>query len=134
LKLAKERGLDLVVMALNANPPVCRIADLGKLKYEQSKKDKEARKGQKGGLLKEVKLSTKIAEHDFNVRLAKARECLLERNKVKLSMYFRGREMAHMDLGRKVMDRMIEQLADIGKAEGPPLRFGKTLIILVAPK
>jgi translation initiation factor IF-3 len=132
--LAKERGFDLVMITAAAQPPVCRIADIGKLKYEQSKKDKEARKGQKAGVLKEVKLSPKIAPHDFAVRQAKARECLEKKNKVKLSMFFRGREMAHLDLGLKVMQRMIDQLAEWGKAEGAPQRFGKTMVILIAPK
>lgn len=134
LKLARERGLDLVLVSPGAQPPVCRIADHGKLKYEQSKKEKEARKSQRGGGLKEVKLSPKIAQHDFEVRLRKAREFLEEKNQVKLSMFFRGREMAHVDLGMKVMERMIEALGDLGKAEAKPKRFGKNFVVIVSPK
>jgi translation initiation factor IF-3 len=117
-----------------ANPPVCRIADVGKLKYEVAKKEKEARKAQKGGGLKEVKLSPKIAQHDFEVRAKKARECLEKRHKVKVSMFFRGRWMAHVDLGMKVMDRLIEVVSDLGKPEAPPKRFGKNFIVIIAPK
>ena len=134
LKLAKERGLDLVLISPGANPPVARITDVGKLKYEDSKKEKEARKAQKGGGLKEVKLSPKIAQHDFEVRLKKARECLEKRFKVKVSMFFRGREMAHVDLGMKVMERMVEGVADLGRAEAAPKRFGKNFIMIISPK
>jgi translation initiation factor IF-3 len=113
---------------------VARIADQGKLKYEMSKKEKETRKAQKGGGMKEVKLSSKIAQHDFDVRLKKARESLEKRHKVKLSMFFRGREMAHVDLGMKVMDRMIAAVADLGKPESRPKRFGKNFIVILSPK
>jgi translation initiation factor IF-3 len=132
--MARERGYDLVLISPNAKPPVCRIADVGKLKYELSKQEKAARKGQRGGGLKEVKLSPKIAVHDYNVRLAKARECLEKKYKVKVSMFFRGRENIHVNLGRKVMDRLIEAVADMGKVEAPPKKFGKNLIVVIAPK
>ena len=111
-----------------------RIADVGKLKYEERKKEKEARKAQKGGGLKEVKISPKIAQHDFDVRLKKTREFLEKRNKVKVSMFFRGRWMAHVDLGMQTMDRLIEQVADLGKPEGRPRRFGKNFIVIISPK
>jgi translation initiation factor IF-3 len=117
-----------------AAPPVCRIADIGKLKYEQNKKEKEARKAQKGGGLKEIKLSPKIAQHDFEVRVAKAKECLVKHFKVKVSVYFRGREMAHMDLGRAVIERFIAAVSEEGKVEAPPKAFGKSLILVLAPK
>jgi len=132
--LARERGFDLVLIAPGAKPPVCRIADYGKLKYELNKKEKEARKAQRGGGLKEVKLSPKIAQHDFEVRLKKAREFLEKKNKVKVSMFFRGRWMAHVALGMKTMDRLIEQVADLGKPEGRPKRFGKNFIVIISPK
>lgn len=134
LRMARERGFDLVLVSPGAKPPVCRIADYGKLKYELNKKEKEARKAQRGGGLKEVKISPKIAQHDYEVRLRKAREFLEKRNKVKVSMFFRGRWMAHVDLGMKVMDRLIEDIADLGKPEGRPRRFGKNFIVIVAPK
>lgn len=132
--MAKERGFDLVLISPGAVPPVCRIADCGKLKYELAKKEKEARKSQKGGGLKEVKISPKIADHDFNVRLKKARESLEKRHKVKVSMFFRGRWMAHVDLGMKIMDRMIEAVADLGKPESRPKKFGKNFVVIISPK
>jgi translation initiation factor IF-3 len=134
LRLARERGYDLVLISPTAQPPVCRIADVGKLKYELNKREKEARKAQKGGGLKEVKLSPKIAQHDFEVRVKKTREFLEKKHKVKVSMFFRGRWMAHVDLGMKVMERMCEEVADLGKPESPPKRFGKNFIVIIAPK
>jgi translation initiation factor IF-3 len=132
--LARERGYDLVLVSPTAQPPVCRIADQGKLKYELNKKEKEARKAQKGGGLKEVKLSPKIAEHDYQVRLKKTREFLEKRHKVKVSMFFRGRWMAHVDLGMKIMDKLIAEVADLGKPEGRARRFGKNFITIISPK
>jgi translation initiation factor IF-3 len=132
--LARERGYDLVLVSPTAQPPVCRIADQGKLKYELAKKEKEARKAQKGGGLKEVKLSPKIAEHDYQVRLKKSREFLEKRHKVKVSMFFRGRWMAHVDLGMKIMDKLIADVADLGKPEGRAKRFGKNFIVIISPK
>ena len=130
---AREAGLDLVLVSPDANPPVARIADLGKIKYEQSKKEKEARKSQRGGSLKEIKLSPKIAQHDFDVREKKTREFLEKKHKIKISMFFRGRENAHIDIGMKVMMRMLENLKDLGKPEGPPKKFGKNLIVILSP-
>ncbi|OGC03109.1 translation initiation factor IF-3 [candidate division WOR-1 bacterium RIFCSPLOWO2_02_FULL_46_20] len=134
VRLANERGLDLVLVSPAATPPVCRIADIGKLKYEESKKEKVARKGQKGGDIKELKLSPKIAQHDFEVRVKKAREFLEKRDKVKISMFFRGRWMAHVDLGMQTINKMIEAVAELGKPEGAPKRFGKNFIVIIAPK
>lgn len=126
--------MDLVLVSPAANPPVARIADYGKLKYELNKKDKEARKGQRGGTLKEVKLSPKIATHDYEVRVRKTRELLEKKHKVKVTMFFKGREMSHSELGMKVMQRLVEALTDIGKVEEPPKRLGKNIFIVMAPK
>jgi translation initiation factor IF-3 len=134
LKMARERGFDLVMVSPAAQPPVCRIADYGKLKYELNKREKEARKSQKGGGLKEVKLSPKIAQHDYEVRLKKTREFLEKRHKVKISMLFRGRWMAHVDLGMKIIDRLVGEVADIGVPEGTAKRFGKNFILIISPK
>lgn len=123
-----------MMVAPDAQPPVCRIADYGKLKYELVKREKEARKAQRGGILKEIKLSPKIAQHDFEVRQKKARECLERKFKVKLSMFFRGREMMHADFGKKIMERMLEALSEVGKVESPPKRIGKSLFVILAPK
>jgi translation initiation factor IF-3 len=134
LRLARERGLDLVLIAAASKPPVARIADYGKLKYELAKKEKESRKSSKSGTVKEVKLSPKIAQHDFDVRVEKAKELLAKGHKVKINIFFRGREMAHVDYGRKVLDRMIEALAEVGKTEAPPKMEGKNLNLLIGPK
>lgn len=134
LRLAQERTLDLVLVSPSANPPVARIADYGKLKYEMTKKEKEARKGQRGGTLKEVKLSPKIATHDYDVRVRKTRELLEKKHKVKVSMFFKGREMSHSELGLQVMNRLVDELADIGKVEEAPKRLGKNIFIVMAPK
>ena len=134
LRLARERGLDLVLIAPASKPPVARIADYGKMKYELSKKDKETRKSSKAGTVKEVKLSPKIAQHDFDVRVEKSKELLAKGHKVKISIFFRGREMAHVDLGRRVMDRMVVALAEDGKPEANPKLEGKNLSMLMSPK
>lgn len=134
LRLARERGYDLILIAPASKPPVARIADYGKLKYEISKKEKEARKASKSGTIKEVKLSPKIAQHDFDVRVEKTRELLGKGHKVKVNIFFRGREMAHVGLGRKVLDRLIEAVGEAGKVETAPKLEGKNLHVLVAPK
>lgn len=134
MRLARERGLDLILIAATSKPPVARIGDYGKLKYELAKKEKEARKSSKSGTVKEVKLSPKIAQHDFDVRVDKAKELLAKGHKVKINIFFRGREMAHVDYGRKVLDRMIEALAEVGKTEAPPKMEGKNLNLLIGPK
>jgi translation initiation factor IF-3 len=113
---------------------VARIADYGKLKYEISKKEKEARKASKSGTIKEVKLSPKIAQHDFDVRAEKTKELLGKGHKVKVNIFFRGREMAHVNLGRKVLDRLIEAIGEAGKVEAAPKLEGKNLHVLIAPK
>jgi len=134
LRLARERGYDLVLISPTAIPPVARIADYGKLRYELSKKEKEARKGSKSGTIKEIKLSVKIAQHDFDVRAEKTKELLSKGHKVKVNIMFRGREMAHAYLGKKVMDRLVEAVAEFGKPEAPPKMEGRNLNLMVAPK
>lgn len=124
----------MVLISPGANPPVAKIADLGKLKYEAAKKEKEARKASRGGTLKEVKISPKIAEHDFNVRLTKARELLTKKHKVKVSMFFRGRENIHVGIGKKVMERFIENISDVGKIDSPPRKIGKNMHAILSPK
>ena len=134
LRLARERGYDLVMIAPASKPPVARIADYGKLKYELSKKEKEARKSSKSGTIKEVKLSPKIAQHDFDVRVEKAKELLTKGHKVKVVIMFRGREMAHIDLGRRVLDRLVEAVGELGKAEAPSKMEGRNLHLMLGPK
>jgi translation initiation factor IF-3 len=133
--LARESGLDLVLIAPTGKPPVCRIADLGKLKYEAEKKEKEARKSSKGvGVLKELKLSVKIGEHDFQVVLRKAIAFLTKKHKVKVSLRFRGREIVHPELGIKVLERLVGDVAEVGTPESPPKRLGRNLFLMLTPK
>lgn len=134
MRLAKERGFDLILISLTSSPQVARIADLGKLKYEDAKKEKEARKASRGGGLKEVKISPKIAEHDLNVRILKARELLEKKHKVKVTMFFRGRENMHTEIGKRIMDRFLEAVLEKGKVDAPPKKIGKSLYAILSPQ
>ncbi|MFC1560223.1 translation initiation factor IF-3 [Candidatus Margulisiibacteriota bacterium] len=134
-QLARDEGLDLVLIAPTGKPPVCRIADLGKLKYDAEKKEKEARKSSRGaGVLKELKLSVKIGEHDFKVVARKAVDFLTRKNKVKISLRFRGREVVHPELGLKVIQRLIGEVAEVGEPEAPPKRLGRNYFLMLTPK
>lgn len=133
LRLARERGFDLVMIVPSAKPPVARIADYGKLRYEMTKKEKEARKGSRSGSIKEIKLSSKIALHDFDVRVEKSKELLGKGHKVKVNILFRGREMAHTNLGRMVMDRFITAVAEVAKPDAPPKLEGRNLNLILSP-
>jgi translation initiation factor IF-3 len=131
--LAEERGLDLVEVAPNAVPPVCRLLDYGKFRYEQSKKEREARKNQKQAELKQIRLMPKTDDHDITVKGNQARRFLLTGDKVKFNVRFRGREMAHPDIGRKMLEQLAEQLRDIALVEQKPLMEGRVLSLLLAP-
>ena len=128
LARAEEAGLDLVEISPNAEPPVCKILDYGKYKYEQQKKAAEARKKQKVIEVKELKFRPNIDDHDYQVKIKAARRFLEEGDKVKITLRFRGREMSHMDLGMKVLTRVREELADIGKVESEAKVEGLSLI------
>ncbi|MGP1366490.1 MAG: translation initiation factor IF-3 [Schwartzia sp. (in: firmicutes)] len=134
LRLAEEQHLDLVEVAPKAKPPVCRIMDFGKYRYEQQKRDKEAKKKQKIITLKEVKLRPHIEQHDFDVKLKNALRFLEEGNKVKVTIMFRGREMSHQELGRDVLNRVAEQLKELVIIERDPKLEGKNMIMILAPK
>lgn len=134
LKRAEETGLDLVEVASNATPPVCRIIDYSKYKYEQEKREKEARKKQKVIHVKEMRLGPKIGEHDYQFKLRNLEEFLKRGDKVKVSMMFRGREMAHVDLGRKVMDRLASDISAVGEIEEPPSMFANFLNMVIRAK
>ena len=131
---AEARGLDLVEVAPMARPPVCRIMDFGKFKFEQAKAARAAKKKQRNIELKEIKFRPGIDDHDFDFKTRHAREFLAEGNKVKVTMMFRGRQMAHPELGRGVLDRVAEQLADIGKIEQEAKLEGKNMSMLMTPK
>jgi len=133
LAIAEERGLDLMEVAPNAVPPVCRIVDYGKFRYEQTKKDREARKNQKQAELKEVRLKPKTDDHDLEVKAKQARKFLLAGDKVKFTVRFRGREIFHPDIGREMLEQMAEELRDVATVEQRPLMEGRALSLMLAP-
>jgi translation initiation factor IF-3 len=131
---AAEANLDLVEVAPMANPPVCRVMDYGKFKYQQSKKQQEARRRATTIQVKEVKVRPKIEEHDMAFKLKHIRRFLADNDKAKITMIFRGREMAHQDRGYAILRRMAEELADVATVEQEPKQEGRTLFMIVAPK
>lgn len=132
LKLAEEAGLDLVEVSPNAEPPVCKILDYGKYKYEQQKKANEARKKQKIIDVKEIKIRPGIEKHDYEVKMRNARRFLEEGDKVKVTMRFRGREMAHKDIGLNLLKKMQDELADVSNPELHPRLEGRQMIMVLA--
>lgn len=133
-QLAYEKHLDLVEIAPTAKPPVCRIMDYGKYRYEQQKREKESRKKQKTFDIKEVKLRPGIEEHDFNVKLKNAVRFLEDGDKVKVTIMFRGRELSHPELGEVLLNKMAAQLKEMAVVERQPKLEGKNMIMIVAPK
>lgn len=131
--LAKSKGLDLVEIAAQAKPPVCRIMDYGKYKYEQGKKKKQARKHQSHTKLKEIKFHSNVAEHDYQTKLRHAREFLEHGHRVKFSLFFRGREGAHKELGFELMNRVMHDLKDDFAIEQPPHPIGRSIFMMVIP-
>ncbi|RJP21998.1 MAG: translation initiation factor IF-3 [Candidatus Abyssobacteria bacterium SURF_5] len=134
LRQARELGLDLVEVAPKATPPVCRIMDYGKYKYEQSKRAKEAKKHQHVINVKEMKFRPKTEEHDYQFKLKHIQKFLAEGNKTKVTVMFRGREMVHTELGKKVLERLIQETQDIASVEQPPRLEGRNMTIVLAPK
>jgi len=134
LRRAREEGLDLVEVAPLAKPPVCRILDFGKYLYALAKKEKESRRKHKVIEVKEIKLTSKIGEHDYQTKLGHAREFLEKGNRIKLTLFFRGREITHMDLGEKVMKRFVDDLAEWGAMERNDGLEGKAIHMYLAPK
>ncbi len=134
VETAKEKGLDLIEVAPQAQPPVCRIMDYGKYKYELGKKERDQHRKQKQQEVKELKLSPRTAEHDFQVRVRRAIEFLGEGDKVKVSMLFKAREITHPEIGRRLMERMVEELADHATVIKPIGLEGKIMSLIVTPK
>ncbi len=134
LRLAAERGMDLVEVAPTAKPPVCRLMDYGKFRYEQAKRSREARKRQKVVTIKEVKLRPRIEGHDFEVKLRNALRFLEEGNKVKVTIMFRGREIVHSELGRDVLARLAKGLEHVGTIERAPRVEGRNMIMIMSPR
>ena len=131
LEVAKDEGLDLVEVAPNSDPPVCRIMDYGKLKYKASKKVQEARKKSKAFQLKEIKLRPNTEDHDLGFKLRNIRRFLDNKNRVKVTVFFRGREMAHMDIGRVLLNRIAEEVTDKGTLEQEPAQEARNRMTMV---
>lgn len=134
MRIARERGHDLVEIAPAALPPVCRVLDFSKYRYEKEKQRKEARKHQKGGHVKEVRFRPTIGVHDLDTKIRAMRQFLEARDKVRVSVIFRGREMEHKDLGHNLIRRVKEQLAERCVVESNPMMLGNRLILMLAPQ
>lgn len=133
LKLARERGLDLVEISPTAQPPVCKIMDYGKFLYQQSKQQHEARKHQRSVVVKEVKFRPNVDEHDYDFKKNNAARFLTQGDKVKAVVQFRGREMTHQEIGRQVMQRLIQDLNEVGAVENRPHMEGNIFTVILAP-
>ena len=134
LQIAERANLDVVLVAPNAKPPVARIMDYGKYRFEQQKKDREARKKQKVINIKEVRLSPTIDVNDFNTKLRNARKFLEKGDKVKASIRFKGRAITHKEIGQKVLDRLAEETADLASVEQKPKMDGRSMFLVLSPK
>jgi translation initiation factor IF-3 len=133
-EMANQYELDLVEVAPQANPPVCRIVDFSKFKYDQEKKEREAKKHQKRGRLKEIRLKPNIDDHDYQVKLKQVIGFLKKKDKVKINMFFRGRQMEHLDLGKQVIDRFILDTQNDAQIEKEPHLEGRIMTLVFAPK
>lgn len=134
LRIADEQGLDLVKISPQANPPVCKLMDYGKFRFEQSKREKEARKNQHVVEIKEIRMSPGIDVGDFNVKLKNAQKFLADGDRVKVSVRFRGREMAHTDIGKKLLDKFAEQCAEVSNVDKGAKLEGRNMSMFLSPK
>jgi translation initiation factor IF-3 len=132
--MAREAGLDLVEVSPDSRPPVAKIMDYGKYKYERKKQQQESRKKSHTVQVKEVRLRPKTDKHDFDVKLGRARQFLMDGDKVQINMMFRGRELAHLEVGRQVVDRFAQALDDLAKMERPPIFEGKRMTCLMTKR
>ena len=133
LRLARERGLDLVEVAPQTNPPVCRIMDFNKFRYEEQRREREAKKKHHIAKLKEVKFKPHIEAHDYQVKLGMLKRFLMRGDQAKVTMVYRGRELAHAELGRRILDRLIEELKPISKVERTPMLDGRFMTMVFGP-
>ncbi len=131
---AREKGLDLVEVSPNTSPPVCRIMDYGKFKYDQEKKQKVAKKKQHVVHLKEIRFKVRIEENDYQIKLKHIKEFLEAKDKVRISLRFRGREMAHKELGTELLNKVAKDIAPWGEIDSPPKMMGKTINMTISPK
>jgi translation initiation factor IF-3 len=134
MQLADEKGLDLVEVAPNERPPVCRFMDYGKYKYQRSKRQQQAKKKQKIILLKEIKLRPKTEEHDYQFKVQHVRRFLQDGHKAKVTIVFRGREMAHTELGRRILDRVMVDMEEVATVEQMPKQEGRNMTMVLAPR
>ncbi len=134
LRLAREKSVDLVNVAPSARPPVCRLMDYGKHKYEQSKQDREARKKQKVTTIKEIKLRPNIDKHDFDVKVKRGQKFLVNGDKLKITFMFRGREITHPEIAQRLCQQLAKDLADFGVVEKPAKQEGRNMIMIMSPK
>jgi translation initiation factor IF-3 len=134
LETAESHGLDLVEVSPNVSPPVCRIMDYGRYKYQQNKKLQEAKKRQSTFQVKEIKMRPMTGEHDFQVKMRHIKRFLDNRDKVKVTVLFRGREMAHADLGLSMMQRVVEEISEVAVVEQEARREGRVMVMILAPK
>ena len=133
LQIAQERGLDLVEVAPTASPPVCRLLDYGKYRYEQTRKERRIKRGQKVGLLRELRLRPKIEEHDLQAKIKTARKLLDGGNKLRVVVRFRGREVIYPELGLKVVQKLTESLKDVAVVSNHPVKVGKIMALTLSP-
>ncbi len=132
--MAREQSLDLVEISPNVDPPVCKIMDFGKFMYEQKRKERDAKKNQVASMLKEVKFHANVGEHDFQTKLGHIRGFFEKGHKVKASLFFRGRENAHRELGQQVMDRVIKECGESCVVDQPPRMMGNQIVMILGPK
>ncbi|RLC37522.1 translation initiation factor IF-3 [candidate division Kazan bacterium] len=134
LVMAREAGLDLVEVSSNANPPIAKIIDAGKYKYDQAKAKSRTKKHQKEASIKEIRLGFKIDDHDFDVKFNRAKKFLSQGDKVKAAVIFRGREITHIDLGKKLLDKFVDRLSEVARIEQAPIRQGRSIHTVLSPK
>ena len=133
ISMAKKQGLDLIEIAPNTNPPVCKIMDMGKYKYDLQKKANQAKKKQKTVSLKEIKLRPGTETHDYNFKIKNAKKFISKGNKVKFTVKFKGREMQHTNLGKELMDKIVEETKDVAKVESKPKFEGRQMVMIIQP-
>lgn len=134
LRKAEEFDLDLVEVAPQADPPVCRVIDFAKYKYDQKKRERELKKHQKQTQLKEVRISPRIDSHDYEIKLKHIKEFLEKKHKVRVRMWFKGREIAHKDIGSRLIEKLLKDIEKVGRIDREPHMLGKTLVLVLSPR
>lgn len=133
LQMAQEKGVDLVEVAPTATPPVCRILDYGKYRYEQTKKEKKVRSGQRSGLLKEIRVRPQVKDHDLDIKINRAKKFIIAGDKVKVLVVFRGRQMVHPELGIKALQKVANDLKGVAQLDGQPIHEGRIMSLILSP-